>query len=101
MDVPDVDESAKHDRAPSSVTYARSFNRPTGLEDNSRVHLRIESWTGSLQAVLFNVEPLEISDPPLEVDISERIQPHNQIRICLEDNAETARLSGAVDLLIE
>lgn len=102
VDVPDVDEPLDLPDPWNSVTYTRDFNRPTGLDDNSRVQLRIQSWTGSVKAILLNDELLEIGNPPFEIEITERVQRHNQILICIERWGQpAARLSGAVDLLID
>ena len=98
VDVPD-----DGDVVPSNwAEYTRNFNRPTGLDDSTRVSLRIESWSGTLNSISFNHEALAIGNSPLLIDITRKLRPHNQLRIRIANNDQSAgRLDGGVALMIE
>ncbi len=101
VDVPDDSRPGKVRPGGWSV-YSRNFNRPTGLDESSRVRVRIASWSGSLRAIFFNSESIPIGDPPLQFDITSELQSHNQLRIRIDDDQQSAgRLDGAVELMIE
>ena len=101
VDVPET-ESDVELPADVSATYQRNFNRPSGLGGGTRVFLRIESWQGQLISLSVNDHPLEIATPPLMCEITEWLEPHNQIRLELRGvENEGARLSGEVALSID
>lgn len=101
IDVPEAESDATLLEA-SSATYSRNFNRPPGLPQSARVHLRIEAWQGQLVSLTLNDHPLEITRPPLSCEVTEWLEPHNQIEIELCDaDDQRARLTGEVVLVIE
>ncbi len=100
VDVPDQDAAAP--RLARSTSYTRNFNRPSGLDQASRILLRIESWRGELTLVSINEQALPTSEPPLELEITDLLTAHNQLCIQLADTDETlAILDGEVTLAID
>ena len=98
-DVPDSAEVA----APS-VCYRRRFNRPSGLESDVHVYLRITAWTGEVDSIQLNEHPLVVTAPPLTVEVTSQLLDHNEITIRLmvdRNNAQSPRLSGEVRLVID
>ncbi len=101
VDVPE-DESEIAGSPQAIVWYRRNFNRPTGLQSQDRVYLKVTSWTGSLQSVQLNDQPIAVGAPPLEVDITSRLAPHNVVCLTFRSAAdEMPRLSGEVSLAID
>ncbi len=88
------------------VRYQRTFNRPTGLDANSRVLIRIEHWIGDAIELQINQHSLPMSAPPLEVDVTEFLKPHNCFALTLthanNDPASQGQptLDGEVSILI-
>lgn len=101
IDVPETESDATLPEA-ASATYQRKFNQPPGLAKSASVHLRIEAWHGQLVSLTINDHPLDITPPPLTCEVTEWLEPHNQIEIELRDaDDQRARLSGEVVLVIE
>ncbi len=99
IDVPETivpSESAK-----STFRYVRRFNSPTGLDDQSSVHLRIDRWSGQLEFVSLNGQPLEIGADSVDVEVTHLLKGQNQIDVQLIDTADSpASLCGEVTLVI-
>ena len=100
VDVPDVDGAATPDQE-HTATYRRSFNQPTGLEPSSRVQLRVERWQGVMTSATLNNAPLQTGSTRIDTDITDLLQPQNQLAIVLTGRpGQVARLSGEVTLAI-
>lgn len=100
MDVPDVGPA--REPATSGVIYARKFNRPSGLDPDTRVALRIGDWQGSLDEVTLNGHPLPLGSPPLEIDVTGSLESHNRVEIRLSVSDDTTpRLTGEITLGID
>ena len=96
IDVPDTSDNQP---TRGLTTYTRSFNRPTGLDEQSRVYLCVASWHGSLKNISLNNQILLASTPPLKIEITSQLLAHNRLEISLADNAEKAgTLNGEVTL---
>lgn len=81
--VPDTETDAGSQT--QKVVYTRSFNRPTGLDDQSGVFLNIADWSGKLNAIQFNqtaVKLPEMDSAPMRIDLTSRLEPSNEI--CIE-----------------
>ncbi|MDA8744155.1 hypothetical protein N9N28_05935 [Rubripirellula amarantea] len=86
--------------------YTRKFNRPTGLDDATRIFLSIAGWQGKLLVVAVNQSPLKVESSAmgdrLRIPLETSLQAHNELRIVLApDGSKPARLSGEVQLEIE
>ncbi len=98
VDVPDD----MADVGAGCVEYERRFNRPTGIDVETRVWLDVGGWSGRLCEVRLNDEPLELGRPPFRVDVTDKIAAHNRLFVSLERSGnEPPRLSGEIRLLIE
>ena len=100
IDVPEgVTES---DPSGTAYRYIRRFNLPTGLDRKSVVRLRIEAWTGELDAVQLNGVALPNDQRPIDVDVTQHLVRHNviELRLISTDQA-SATLSGEVTLSID
>jgi hypothetical protein len=64
--------------------FTRSFHRPTGLTDSSRVSLVINPAI-DLAAIWLNGQPLGQIEPKTraELEITALLQPRNEIIVCL------------------
>ncbi|QDV65533.1 hypothetical protein [Crateriforma conspicua] len=104
-DVPDTDTSVLPSGTDEFLVYQRTFNRPTGIADATRVHLQIDRWAGHLVGVDLNGEVLAHdiaqTDAPLRIDVTSSLQTGNRLRIGLLATDQQALLSGEVYLLIE
>ena len=100
VEVPEAE--ATSEPAGNKYQYLRRFNLPTGLNDLSVVRLRIEAWTGDLDAFELNDVALQIGCPPMDVDVTKHLMRHNKIelRLISTDQAPAA-LSGEVTLSID
>lgn len=82
--------------------YERRFNCPTGLDASTRVHLRLEHWSGQPLQLSVNGHPITLSGPPLEAEITSYLSLHNRIQLTLEPTAAASpALDGEVMLLIQ
>ena len=110
VDVPEpITEATTH----SPLRYRRSFNRPSGLDDRSRVFLAIESWRGNLTSIQIDDQTIVgpggmDSEPPflvcfpIRVEITGILKAHNTLVIRLESKHDQAPLlDGEVRLEIE
>lgn len=99
VDVPESPGEAA-DQA-STYQYARRFNCPTGLDSQSKVHLAISGWNGQIVSILLNGHPLEPGTQSMNVDVTDLLEPHNQIIIQLTGTHKApASLTGEVGLAI-
>jgi hypothetical protein len=108
VDVPDCeqDEGKQELATGSAVLYRRRFNRPTGLQPDNHVWLRVSDWSGSLHCVLINHKPLVsggvIKRKPFELDITAYLALHNELEIRLVANPDQKPcLHGEVSLGID
>ena len=113
VDVPDLEpvpdfqlerEGSGQETLSSPVLYERSFNCPTGLDQSSRVRLRIQSMRGKQVQIGLNGQSLvesEISSLtfPMELTITDHLQPSNRLELQL--SGKGARLDGEVVLRID
>ena len=102
-----VPEPASDVQASSTgeFVYSRKFNRPTGLDNTSRLSLSVSAWEGKLLSVTLNQSPLDITSAEanhsLTITIDHDLPSHNEIEIVLVGEDQTAaRLSGEVQLEI-
>ncbi len=68
------------------VEYSRFFNRPTGIDTDTRLRLRLDLVDGAA-TVSLNNEPLGAAcwpDFPRHFDITGRLQTRNELRIGVE-----------------
>jgi beta-galactosidase/beta-glucuronidase len=68
------------------VSYNRTFNRPTGLEEGQRVDLVVEQ-VDAFGAVTLNGQPLgevRLADAAARFIITSLLQPHNELAIEVE-----------------
>ncbi len=87
--------------AGSLAIYERRFNRPTGLQAATRVLLGLSHWSGTVIRLEVNGQLFTLSDPPVEIDITDALLHHNRISISLEPLlAQMPRLDGDVTLKI-
>ena len=85
----------------ATAIYERPFNQPTGLQGDSRVLLRIESWIGAIASLTVNETQLVVAAPPAEIDITSLLEKHNKLMIQIRaENDVPPRLSGAITLAI-
>lgn len=107
VDVPDTgprdtgprDSNDLGDR--SIVAYKRIFNRPTGLQPNTKIWLSIDSYAGNSICVLLNdtkIHQTELADP-VRIEITPYMKLSNQLVIQL--HGANACLDGAVTLEIQ
>ncbi|EMI17846.1 hypothetical protein RMSM_05199 [Rhodopirellula maiorica SM1] len=102
VNVPERDEDVADDESPCATTYTRNFNRPTGIESDDRVWLRITRWQGTLVSLRINGQPQPIGTPPLEIELSKQWAPHNQIEIQIDPaGGNPVRFDGDVTLEIQ
>ena len=105
--------------AGDTLTYQRSFNRPTGLDAASTVSLVIGGYLGGSMDISLNgetlarvVSPIESADTggrahtgepagPLEIDIGADLQATNRLALQIKaDSSGNARLVGGVSIQI-
>lgn len=123
VDVPDQDPVLL--AAGDTLTYQRSFNRPTGLDAASTVSLVIEGYLGDSMDISLNDETFTrvagsgqsaspgqsasrgestgTSEPtgPLKIDIGADLQATNRLALRIKaDSSGNARLVGGVSLQI-
>jgi len=90
-----------------SVLYERIFNCPTGLESGDRVclvigHLRASHVSVHLNAISLLDTAVDNVVLPLRLDLTEQLQPSNQLAIQLQSTSQTTvSLDGDVCLQIE
>ena len=100
-DVPDLELAAVSDRR----IYQRSFNRPTGLNDQSQVFLAISDWQGRLQSMKINQSSVELVEPPtspLRIDVTPQLELSNKIEIqIIKEGDQQPLLCGSVQIEIE
>ena len=104
IDVPEVEVVHESSQSPQDRTYdyRRNFNLPSGLQESSRVFLRVDGWQGRIESAELNGTPLDVSDGNINVDITSFLEPQNQIRLRLTNGpGQAARLSGEVTLAID
>ena len=100
IDVPDLEPM--EDEPGEFTRYSRSFHRPTGLDDGSRVILCIDSWAGRLSSLTLNDNALPLAEAPLRVDITPLLATHNKLGLRVDDDGESrGQLAGNVTLMIE
>lgn len=79
------------------VIYTRSFNRPTGLDDQSDVFLSIADWSGKLNAIEFNqtaVKLPELASAPMRIDLTSRLKRSNEIQIEILPSSDSEAASS-------
>ena len=101
---PTSDDQAQEHHA-EHATYTRFFNRPTGLEPDSSVLLRLDRWQGELTLISLNDKHLVTnerpSQSPLEINITSNLAQRNELCIVLTtQNDAEGRLTGQVELAI-
>ncbi len=80
------------------VTYRRSFNRPTGLNDGDSVALQ----SGLLPiacAIRFNGDAVEIPSES-SIEIGDRLLPHNELVVTIAADQFLAATLATASLLI-
>lgn len=92
-------DAAPVDPSATIVSYQRKFNLPTGLEETSRVQLASDLLQVAV-LVQFNGLPLDIAARSPAIDITARLQKHNQITIDLPAAAMDAAQSSTAQLHI-
>ncbi|TWU26337.1 hypothetical protein Pla52o_01900 [Novipirellula galeiformis] len=101
VNVPERDEDLSSAEQRHSTTYTRHFNRPTGIESGDRVALRITNWQGQLTSIRLNGKEQPTGPPPLEIELTEQWDLHNQIELQLDPSGGVpVRLDGEVTLEI-
>jgi hypothetical protein len=102
VDVPDHEPFGGLDESGTRrVSYHRAFNSPSGLGSQTIVLLKVSHWRGELDSLRINGDLIEAGSPPLQIDISQRIEPNNRIELTLVSRDATyARLDGEVVLAI-
>ena len=101
VNVPERDEDIDAADQPQTATYSRNFNRPTGIESDDRVWLRITSWHGKLTSLRINGIQQPTGRPPLEIELSDQWALYNKIEIQLDpSDGHPVRLDGDVTLEI-
>jgi hypothetical protein len=91
----------RHDAGESSYHYRRRFNRPTSLDSASSVRLVVTGWSGKLDWLRFNQQPLPVAGDAIDIEIIDRLQRQNTIELQLTGTAGApAALSGEVQLHI-
>ena len=99
VDVPESPGDESDDQ--SAYQYVRRFNRPTGLDGSTRVHLVISGWSGRLASIRLNDHELDPGLHSIDVDVTDLLESQNQITIQLAGTADAAAsLSGEVSLMI-
>jgi beta-galactosidase/beta-glucuronidase len=91
-----------------TVAYVRNFNLPTGLEPGQAVFLVVDAAQPSAQVSLNGVlvGEWQTGDPPLRVEVHERLTRRNEIRIEVSSHSDPtsspddAGLTGSVRLEI-
>ncbi len=102
VNVPERDEDVARAESPAATTYTRNFNRPTGIESDDRVRLRITSWQGKLASLRINGQPQSAGTPPLEIELTDQWALHNKIEIQIDPiGGDPVRLDGDVTLEIQ
>ncbi|GAA4449811.1 hypothetical protein [Novipirellula rosea] len=102
VNVPERDEDVLAAESPVATTYTRNFNRPTGIESDDRVWLRITSWQGKLASLRINGQPQPTGTPPLEIELSDQWALHNKIEIQIDPvDGDPVRFDGDVTLEIQ
>jgi len=100
VDVPEADVDHEHEER--TFRYQRNFNLPSGLRASSQVFLRIDGWQGRLESAAVNGFPLPIEHSRIDAEITQLLEPHNQITLLLTGlPGQGARLSGEVTLAID
>ena len=102
VDVPD--QTPLSAQPGTTLTYRRAFNRPTGLSPSDKVWLSVVQKAASSIQIVFNESIVFESETsnPIRVNISDQLQPSNQIAIRLTSCGESpALLDGQVALEIE
>lgn len=103
-EVPDQQPLGCSDNPAVDATYSRKFNTPTGLSNQTKVHLRISDWRGRLSALSINGRCFDVDDTvaPAMVDITGALSMHNEVVIgLLGTDGVRPCLCGEVDLAIE
>ena len=103
VDVPEQGPADRnHEVTLRSFRYQRNFNRPTGLSETTKVYLRVTTWEGALVSLRVNEEPCHVQGDSIEVDITDRLGPSNQLELILRDTEnQPALLCGEVTLEID
>ena len=101
IDVPDMASFGSD--AATSVTYRRTFNQTTGIEQAS-VRLRVSQWDGTLFKLALNGCDctIDLEQTSIDADITDALQKHNELVLVIKPTSDSvAGLSGDVSLAIE
>jgi hypothetical protein len=82
--VPDTEAIAESQM--QKVVYARSFNRPTGLDDQSSVFLNVAGWSGTLDVIQFNQTAVDLPKPacaPMRIELTSLLKLSNEVQIVI------------------
>lgn len=85
-------------------TYVRSFNAPTGIDNQTRIELVLESWSGKLTLFLDDsmlVANLVSQAEALRVSLSGKLTAYHKLTLVLSDLGAGISLTGPCYLLIE
>ena len=101
--VPELDSDHSVDEmGRQTAWYQRRFNLPTGLAADDLILLAVSGWIGRLVSLRLNEQPLPADQPPLEVEITRLLRPHNRLELVLAADADQPpRLDGQITLLID
>lgn len=96
-------EAATSAQNGDAFSYHRNFNKPSGLGSSCKVFLCINEWTGQLESVSVNQQPVDSNlGQPIKADITQRLQSHNKVELVLRSlPGQPVRLSGEVTLAID
>ena len=94
-----VDWEAVFGEVYGTARFTRRFNRPTGLDERTRVWLCVPDYHGMLSVEL-NQRVLAIlpeEDLPVRIDITESIRPHNRLVLEVTSGPATETVEKASD----
>lgn len=107
VDVPDLEDGLADEVSDAATlgafTYARKFNLPSGLDDQTRVHLSVQTWRGDRLEIWINdVEVLSTQQPnEIDIDVTDSLQRHNEVSVrVFSSDGIPGRLTGEVELRI-
>lgn len=104
VDVPDKVNTGSIDPAQiqTTVQYRRPFNRPTGLDADDQVYLRVTEWSGKLDFITLNGHPIAIAKDAVFVAIRDQLALRNLIVIQLSQTTDQSPgLTGEVTIEID
>ncbi|MGV3484157.1 MAG: hypothetical protein ACO1RT_07055, partial [Planctomycetaceae bacterium] len=83
----------------TKLVYVRKFHAPSGIGPSQRVRFESELLRAA-SSVELNGAAIDLSDQPTAIDITDRLQGHNELTVCLPVDALNIAQAATARLVI-